>query len=144
MIAAAAMLDNRHRIIIGVDDSPEILGLLKLVLIDAGYHFFGCASGTECLQLVTRVAPRLILMDIEMPHMDGFKTCRGLRNMMPLDSVPIAFITVRKTREDVRQGLLAGGNDFISKPFQRDRLLERAQHWTTRRLETRMRAGGTK
>lgn len=127
-------MDNRHRVVIGVDDAPEIISLLKLVLSEAGYCFLGCASGEECLKLVAVAAPRLILLDIEMPYMDGIETCRRLRAVQTLAPVPIAFLTARKTGQDVRDGVQAGGNDFISKPFKRETLLGRVQHWTSRRL----------
>jgi DNA-binding response OmpR family regulator len=127
-------LDNKHHIVIGVDDAPDTRALLAALLSHHGYHFFGCESGAECLGLVTRVSPRLILLDVDMPYMDGFETCRRLRAMEPLKPVPIAFLTARKTRDDVRQGLQAGGNDFILKPLDGARLLDRVQHWTSKRL----------
>ncbi len=132
--------NDHHRIVIGVDDAPEIVSLLREILAGAGYSFFGCASGAECLQLVTRVMPRLILLDVEMPEMDGFATCQNLRKRREIDAVPIAFLTSRKTRHDVRNGLQVGANDFITKPFQRAALLDRVEHWSRRRLETGFRA----
>ena len=67
--------------------------------------------------------------------MDGFETCRKLREMPELGRVPIAFLTARKTPEDVRHGLDVGGNDFIVKPFDPGKLLERVAHWTSRSLK---------
>jgi two-component system, OmpR family, response regulator len=134
MSPTSGITDNRHRVVIGVDDAPEIISLLKLVLTEAGYSFLGCANGEECLKIVAVAAPRLILLDIEMPYMDGIETCRRLRALPNLSAVPIAFLTARKTQQDVRNGVQAGGNDFIMKPFQRETLLSRVQHWTSRRL----------
>jgi CheY-like chemotaxis protein len=128
------MTDGRNYVVIGVDDAPDTRALLGLLLSHNGYSFFGCESGAECLALVTRVAPRLILLDIDMPYMDGFETCRRLRSMEPMRQVPIAFLTARKTRDDVRQGLQAGGNDFVLKPLNGAKLIERVQHWTSKRL----------
>lgn len=119
---------------IGVDDAPDIRGLLGALLSNHGFTFFGVGSGAECLQLVTRVAPRLILLDIDMPDMNGFETCGRLRALEEMRPVPIAFVTARKTRDDMRSGLQVGGNDFILKPFDGARLLERVQHWTSRRV----------
>lgn len=127
-------MEPRRYIVIGVDDAPDTRALLNLVLTQNGFSFFGCESGAECLGLVTRVAPRLILLDVDMPYMDGFETCRRLRSMEPLKPVPIAFLTARKTRDDVREGLQAGGNDFILKPLNGAKLIERVQHWTSKRL----------
>ena len=127
--------DPAHRkLVLAADDAPEILFLLGAALKGAGYNFMGTASGAELLALSLRVVPRLILLDIEMPGMNGFETCRRLRANTDLLRVPIAFLTGRKTFEDVTEGLGAGGNDFILKPFVPSQVLERVQHWTGRQI----------
>jgi DNA-binding response OmpR family regulator len=120
------------KVVLGVDDAPENLFLLQAALKHAGYSFIGAKSGRECLALVSRVIPRLILLDIEMPDLDGFETCRKLRENTELRHVPIAFLTARKSPADVTAGIGAGGNDFIVKPFDNAKLLERVRHWTSR------------
>jgi len=126
--------DPRSKVVLAVDDSPEDLALLNAILMGAGYAFVGSASGEDCLSLIHRCTPRLILLDIQMPGLDGIETCRRLRENPQLKTVPIAFLTARKTRGDVREGLAAGGNDFIAKPINRDTLLQRVQHWTNHRV----------
>lgn len=126
--------DPSAKIVLGVDDAPENLFLLQSAVKAGGYTFMGARSGTECLSLLTRVVPRLILLDIEMPLMDGFETCRQIRAMPHLRQVPIAFLTARKTTEDVQKCIQLGANDFIVKPFDMVKLLERIKHWTSRRL----------
>jgi CheY-like chemotaxis protein len=122
------------RLVLAADDSPEILMLLHAVAEVEGYLFVGARSGIECLSLVTRLVPRLILLDIEMPEMSGIETCRRLRLNPALARVPIAFLTARQTVDDVATGMEVGGNDFIVKPFDRARLAERLLHWTSRRV----------
>ncbi len=124
---------NSSKVILGVDDAPENLILLKGAVTAGGYSFVGAKSGIECLSLLVRVVPRLILLDIEMPEMDGFEVCRRIRMDGNLRSVPVAFLTARKTAEDVRTGMDVGGNDFIIKPFDVLKLLERIRHWTSYR-----------
>lgn len=128
---------NRNKIVIGVDDLPQHLKLLQQCILSGGYSFIGAASGLECLALVTRIEPRLILLDVQMPDLDGFETCRRLRNEQSLNHVPIAFLTARNSPDDVKLGLAAGGNDFILKPVALSRLLDRVQYWTSRRVEPR-------
>jgi two-component system OmpR family response regulator len=122
------------KIVLGVDDVPQNLMVLEAVLGAAGYTFLAVGSGRECLTMLTRVAPRLILLDIQMPEMDGLETCRRIRAILALAHVPIAFLTASKSAEDVRAGLASGGNDFIVKPFDIKKLLLRVEHWTTRRI----------
>lgn len=126
--------DNRSKIILGVDDSPEDLALLNATLWAAGYTFVGAASGSDSLSLVHRCKPRLFLLDVEMPLLDGFETCRRLREIADLKTTPIAFLTACKTREHVKSGLAVGGNDFIVKPIDRDMVVQRVRHWTGHRV----------
>ena len=126
--------NNRSKIVIGVDDLAENLAVLKAYVGAAGFTFIGVASGEECLALTNRIKPRLILLDIEMlPGIDGIETCRRLRQRRDLKDVPIAFLTAHKTAQHVMEGVAAGGNDFIAKPFQREKLVERVLHWVSRR-----------
>ncbi|SRR5579885_2095901 len=131
---------QKNKIVLGVDDTPQHLRLLEQCILAGGYTFFGAANGIECLKLVNRVEPRLILLDVQMPELDGYETCRRLRGDMRLDHVPIAFLTSRNSTDDVRLGLSAGGNDFILKPVSFTRLMERVQHWTSRRITPRVAA----
>ena len=135
--AAADLAANKNKIVIGVDDMPQHLRLLQQCVVSRGYTFMAAASGTECLGLVALVEPRLILLDVQMPELDGFETCRRLRSFDRLAHVPIAFLTSRNSPEDVQMGLAAGGNDFILKPVTIARLMERVQYWTSRRVGTR-------
>lgn len=124
------MSENRSKVIIGVDDNPSGLKLFEMTLATAGYMFFGASSGKECIDLAYRMRPKLILLDIQMPGMDGFETCRKLRAQVHLSNVPIVFVTALNTKEEVKQALAAGGNDFLVKPIFPEKLLERVAHWT--------------
>jgi two-component system OmpR family response regulator len=133
--ASAPVESTRSKIVVGVDDIPENLAMLKAYVTAAGFMFFGARSGEECMALTARVVPRLILLDIEMaPGIDGLETCRRLRRSRELKHVPIAFLTAHKSANDVMAGIAAGGNDFIAKPFQREQLLQRINHWMSRRI----------
>jgi CheY-like chemotaxis protein len=125
---------KKNRTVIGCDDQVENLMILEGLIEAHGYSFFGAPSGAECLSLAMRVDPRLILLDVQMPEMDGFETCRRIRSMFVLKTVPVVFLTARKAPEDVRAGLSAGGNDFIVKPFDPAKLLARVDHWMGKRI----------
>jgi len=125
---------RRGKIILGVDDQPDNIMILESLIETQGFTFFGVNSGAECLSLAQRVNPRLILLDIQMPELDGFETCRRLRRTPNMATTPVAFLTARKSVEDVRTGIAAGGNDFILKPIDPDKLLARVIHWTSRRV----------
>lgn len=125
--------DADTKIVFGVDDAPENLFLLQATVEAGGYLFFGAKNGIECLSLLTRVSPQVILLDIEMPELDGFETCRLIRVTTEGRDVPVAFLTARKTIDDVKKCLEVGGDDFILKPFDPVKLLERIKYWSGRR-----------
>jgi CheY-like chemotaxis protein len=124
---------TKSKIIMGVDDTPENLQFLKRAIEAGGYTFFPATNGHECLTMLSRVTPKLLLLDIEMEPIDGFETCRRVRRMTGFEQLPIAFLTARKTAEDVESGLAAGGNDFIVKPYSIPKLRERVEYWMTHR-----------
>lgn len=127
-------VNGTKHLIMAVDDAPESLVLLERIVAADGHAFLGARSGSECLSLTLRFVPRLILLDIEMPEIDGIETCRRLRARRELAQVPIAFLTAHKGVEHVTEGIASGGNDFIVKPFDRRVLVERIRRWTARRV----------
>lgn len=130
----AELAARRSKIILGVDDQPDNIMILESLIEAQGFTFFGVNSGAECLSLAQRINPRLILLDIQMPEMDGIETCRRLRRIPHFAATPVAFLTARKSVDDVRSGIAAGGNDFILKPIDPEKLLARVAHWTSRRV----------
>jgi CheY-like chemotaxis protein len=122
------------RIVIAADDNPHNLQLLEAILESQGYTFFGVPSGEECLALAARIVPRLFILDIDMPEMDGFETCRRLRANPATRDIPVAFFTAHHRDADLREGLAAGGNDFLLKPIDPVKLLARVRRWTEGRL----------
>jgi CheY-like chemotaxis protein len=125
---------RRSKIVMVVDDSWENLLHLQNLIESHGYVCLAVPSGQDCLELVNRAPPRVILLDIEMPAMDGFETCRRLRRNLAMRRVPIMFLTARKTAEAVRTGIGVGGNDFVVKPPDPAKLLERIDHWASTHL----------
>lgn len=102
----------RYRILI-VDDDRELLKMLRVYLERRGYQVVTAESGLEALEKL-RVPPELLLLDINMPGMDGMELCRRIRDTV---SCPILFLTARAEEEDRVNGLLSGGDDYILKPF---------------------------
>jgi DNA-binding NarL/FixJ family response regulator len=112
-------------IVLVVDDSPATLGLLNETLEQAGYTVLIAQSGTAALTLVDRVTPDIVLMDGLMPGLDGFETCRRMKQNPILTPVPIIFMTGLTETEHVLRGLDAGGVDYVTKPVSPDEVLAR-------------------
>jgi len=118
-----------------VDDSPATLGLLHQALEGSGFTVLVAQDGTAALALVERVTPDIVLMDALMPGLDGFETCRRMRAVPNLGTVPIVFMTGLTETEHVIRGLEAGGVDYVTKPVVPDEVIARIQvHLANARL----------
>lgn len=111
--------------ILAVDDVPANLDVLSQSLEADGYNVLVATSGETALDLVTRIEPDLILLDVMMPGIDGFETCRRLKANDNTREIPVIFLTARSELEGVLEGFQAGGIDYISKPFQKEEVLIR-------------------
>lgn len=128
----SAVITMEKPVIVAVDDSREMLDILKSLIAGAGYRFFGASNAHQCMRLVRDVEPDLILLDIQMPEVDGFDLCRQIRAVEAFRHTPVAFVTARRTAQDVKSGIAAGGNDFITKPFDARNLMARVDRWVKR------------
>ncbi|MBC8230101.1 response regulator [bacterium] len=118
-----------------VDDIPANLNLLREALEPEDYEILGATSGEMALQIATRAVPDLILLDIVMPGIDGFETCRRLKADPKTADIPVIFITAKEETENVVEGFRVGGVDYITKPFRNEEVRVRVQtHLTIKRL----------
>ena len=106
-----------YRLLIA-DDEQDIRALLKDFFEMQGYQTETAKDGKEVLEKIAR-EPDLILLDINMPGMDGLEVCRRIREYV---SCPILFLTARVEEQDRINGLMTGGDDYIIKPFSLDEL----------------------
>ncbi len=108
------------------DDQPDNLELLCRSLEAAG------CSVQVALQIATRAASDLILLDVMMPMMDGYETCRKLKEGETTKDIPVIFLTAHHDVQGIAEGFRAGGVDYITKPFQKDELLVRINNHVER------------
>jgi two-component system, OmpR family, response regulator len=111
-----------------VEDDPTLRELLAASLRFAGFAVSATASGAEALRLAASRPPDLVVLDVMLPDVDGFEVLRRLRNgTTPARDVPVLFLTARDAGEDKVTGLTAGGDDYVTKPFQLDELIARVR-----------------
>ncbi len=108
-----------------VDDSPLTLDVLSQALEAEGYTVLTATSGEAGLEVAEQAAPDLILLDVMMPGIDGFETCRRLKADPNTRDIPVIFLTAQDGPEGVLEGFLAGGVDYISKSFLEEEVLIR-------------------
>lgn len=111
--------------ILVVEDEPHVLRGLCDLLAFRGFRPQGVASGEEAIAFVHRGLPELVLLDVQLPGIDGFEVCRRLRAELPW--IPIVMLTARGAEEDVLCGFACGSDDYVTKPFSVGEVIARIE-----------------
>ncbi|NIA30838.1 MAG: diguanylate cyclase [Actinobacteria bacterium] len=119
--------NNQKGKILVVDDIPVNIQLMQKYLSPSGYEILFARNGEEALVQVENGNPDLVLLDVMMPKMDGFETCRILKSNDKTQYIPIIMVTALNEIEDKVKGIEAGADDFITKPFNKLELLARTK-----------------
>ena len=130
---------GKHTVLI-VDDNPANLGMLTSYLKEYGYKTPIARNGETAVIRAEINCPDIILLDVVMPGIDGFETCRRLKTNEATQAIPVIFMTALTGTEDKLKGFEAGGVDYVTKPFQQEEILARvATHLQIRELEQSLR-----
>jgi len=113
--------------ILAVDDNKQNLALLGKALTAAGYQVFTAEEGRSALELVGRMAPDLVLLDVMMPGMSGYEVCQQIRANEATCLLPVVMLTALTDVTDRIRGIESGADDFLSKPVNREELLTRVK-----------------
>ncbi|MFT4926323.1 MAG: two-component system NtrC family sensor kinase [Phenylobacterium sp.] len=111
--------------ILVVDDTPANVDLLRQTLEIEGYRIIAATNGEMALRNAAKTLPDLILLDVMMPGIDGFETCRRLKQHPQLKDIPVIFISAKTETQDVIDGFSVGGVDYIHKPIRHEEVLAR-------------------
>jgi two-component system, OmpR family, response regulator RpaA len=104
--------------ILVVDDDAEVLGTVWRALSREGHEVLLAESAEQALERIDQQRPDLIILDIMMPHKDGLEFCQELRQDQFLRTTPVLFLSARWRTDDIVRGLDAGGDDYLTKPFE--------------------------
>ncbi|MBD2461912.1 response regulator [Oscillatoria sp. FACHB-1407] len=116
------------RSILIADDNPANLQVLSDLLEQSGFKVFVAKNGSSAFEKAILIKPDIILLDIRMPGIDGFKTCERLKNDFRTKEIPIIFLSALDQITDKITAFKVGGADYITKPFQKEEVLARIQH----------------
>ncbi len=116
---------NRGLLILIVDDTPRNLQVLGTMLRKEGYSIILAQNGLQALEATEKAPPDLILLDVMMPELDGFETCKRLKENPATREIPVIFLTARIETEDIVKGFELGAVDYVTKPFNATELLVR-------------------
>ena len=115
--------DNSRYTVLVVDDVPVNVLLVKGMLAKQKFNVISASSGQQALDLMVHERPDCILMDILMPNMNGFETTRAVRANPKTQDIPIIMLSALNSDADIKEGMAAGANEFVTKPFVSDRLV---------------------
>jgi DNA-binding NtrC family response regulator len=134
----AALAEDADRILL-VDDDATNLDVLRHTLDGHGYRLFVTRSGESAIEVARRVHPALVLLDVVMPGIDGYETCRRLKDDPQTREAAVIFLSSLDEAKDKVRGLEVGAVDFVSKPFQKDEVVARVNtHLTLQRLRRQL------
>ena len=108
---------TKPRILVA-EDEPHLREVLRVQLESTGFEVIEACDGRQAIARATDDAPDLVLLDVMMPHLDGYEVCRRLRTAFVTSHIPIILLTAKSAENDKIQGLEGGANDYITKPWQ--------------------------
>lgn len=110
-------MNNKSRILL-IDDHQTVFRLLEAIVRIKGYQLCYAESGQQGIVMARQEQPDLILLDVMMPDIDGFKVCQYLKENADTKHIPVMFLTARGADDDLNAGRKAGADGFMTKPFQ--------------------------
>ena len=118
---------DKTPVVLVVDDNQQNLELLQAYLEDIDCETIPAHDGPETLEIISRGAPDLILLDVMMPKMSGFEVCKRIKNDPKTSDIPVIMVTALNEFGDIERGIDSGTDDFISKPVNKLELLTRVK-----------------
>jgi DNA-binding response OmpR family regulator len=116
--------------ILVVEDDPAISTLLDRALSADGYTVHLAGDGARALEQCAKVTPDVVLLDVNLPKMDGFQVAKEMKARPEMKNVPIVFLTAQDRPRDVIAGIQAGARHYVTKPFKLDELLAKIKKLT--------------
>ena len=116
--------NNQDKQIVVIEDDPEMIELVKLILAKDGFRVTGAGNGREGLETIQEVGPQVVLLDLMMPDMDGWEVYQSMKANDAMKNIPVIIITAKAQSIDKVLGLhIAKVDDYITKPFSPTELL---------------------
>ena len=106
-----------------VDDEPNIVMSLEYAFKKQNFEVYIARDGSEALEILKHQTPNIVLLDIMMPNVDGYKTLQHIKNTVSLKDTKVVFLTAKNKASDVEKGLKLGANKYLTKPFSVKKLV---------------------
>lgn len=109
------------------EDERDIRELITFTLEFGGFQVIAATNGQEAIELARQHRPDLIILDVRMPRMTGYEACRILKSQEETRAIPVVFLSAKGQEAEIRQGMEAGADAYILKPFAPDELIQQVQ-----------------
>jgi len=130
------MTEDRKKVVC-IEDEPEMIDLVKLILGRKGFDLTGAMGGREGLEVVRRIKPDLVLLDLMMPDMDGWEVYQQMKADEDLMKIPVIVVTAKAQSIDKVLGLhIAKVDDYVTKPFGPQELLQSVERVLSKRAQS--------
>lgn len=113
--------------IVIAEDEPDIRELIAFTLRFAGHEVVTGANGEEGYELAKKERPDLVMLDVRMPRMTGYEACKRIKSEPEIAHIPVIFLSAKGQESEIEQGLAAGAEEYLLKPFAPDQLTERVK-----------------
>ncbi|HEY3310385.1 MAG TPA: response regulator transcription factor [Anaerolineales bacterium] len=113
--------------IVIAEDEPDIRELIAFTLRFAGHEVTAGGNGQEGYDLTKQIHPDLVIFDVRMPRMTGYDACRKIKADPEISDTPVIFLSAKGQENEIAQGLAAGADEYLLKPFAPDQLTERVK-----------------
>ncbi|MDB4439572.1 response regulator [Planctomicrobium sp.] len=121
--------ETQAPLILAVDDSPTIRKLLTMTLESAGFRVMTAENGLDAVKMFSQVTPELVLLDVNMPKMNGYKLCKLIKSHASTKSIPVIMLSGKDGPFNKLKGTMVGCNDYITKPFEAAALVEHVRQY---------------
>lgn len=112
-----------------IDDEPNIVMALEYALRKRGYEIFIGRDGLEAIAASEEHLPDVVLLDIMMPHLDGYETLKILKKNKKLEHTAVILMSAKTAKEDIEKGISLGANDYVTKPFTIKKIVETIKNY---------------
>jgi len=123
------MITEQRKKVLIVDDEESIITVLHRYVTNAGYDYMTASNGEEALEKISQEDPDLVLLDLMMPGLNGFETCRRIRANQKTKKLPVIIITALHSEADSADAKACGANAFLVKPVNTEELIRRIQQY---------------
>ena len=123
--------------ILVVDDERPIHSYLQRKLTKLGYTVFVAEDGEEALSKVFSNFPDIVLLDVKIPKIDGIEVCRKIKSDERTKAIPVLILSAKAQSEEIKEGLEAGANKYLTKPISFPEILKEIQHYEDHKFRTR-------